>query len=83
MSTEPIDSFVNAHHGSLRFQSSNSSSQQEKQKQQNQRQTREQPKQSRFSTGPWTEKEHFLFLQGLLYYGWGQWREIGSVVTTR
>lgn len=37
----------------------------------------------RHATGLWSESEQRQFLQGLLCYGWGQWKEIGTVVCTR
>ena len=33
--------------------------------------------------GLWSEKEQNQFLKGLMMYGWGQWKEIGTIITTR
>jgi hypothetical protein len=38
---------------------------------------------SNYTTGPWSELEQRQFLQGLLCYGWGQWKEIGTVLCSR
>ena len=35
------------------------------------------------ATGLWSEDEQHQFLTGLTIYGWGQWKEIGTIVTTR
>ncbi len=36
-----------------------------------------------YATGLWSEDEQHQFLTGLTIYGWGQWKEIGTIVTTR
>lgn len=36
-----------------------------------------------YAKGLWSEKEQSQFLTGLMLYGWGQWKEIGTIVTTR
>lgn len=36
-----------------------------------------------YAKGLWSEKEQNQFLTGLMLYGWGQWKEIGTIVTTR
>jgi hypothetical protein len=48
------------------------------------------PRQSRlyhstkqFNKGPWSDIEQRLFCEGLRLYGWGQWKEIGTILTTR
>lgn len=33
--------------------------------------------------GPWSDLEQQQFLHGLLKFGWGLWKEIGTVLTTR
>jgi hypothetical protein len=33
--------------------------------------------------GPWSEHEKLTFLRGLLRFGWGQWKAIESVLTSR
>jgi Myb-like DNA-binding domain len=33
--------------------------------------------------GLWSETEQHQFLMGLMLYGWGQWKEIGTVIPTR
>jgi hypothetical protein len=41
------------------------------------------PNNNRYATGLWSEVEQRQFLRGLLCYGWGQWKEIGTVVCSR
>jgi hypothetical protein len=38
---------------------------------------------NKYKTGSWSEFEQRQFLHGLITYGWGQWKEIGTIVTTR
>jgi hypothetical protein len=37
----------------------------------------------KFNKGLWSEYEQRLFLEGLTIYGWGQWKEIGTILTSR
>ena len=47
------------------------------------RQRRQKVNPDHYAKGLWTEKEQHQFLTGLMVYGWGQWKEIGTIITTR
>ena len=47
------------------------------------RQRRQNFNHKNYATGLWSEVEQHQFLTGLMQYGWGQWKEIGTIITTR
>jgi hypothetical protein len=47
------------------------------------RQRRRKKSTNHYTSGLWSETEQYQFLTGLMLYGWGQWKEIGTIVTTR
>ena len=47
------------------------------------RQKREGSETKAVKTGLWNLEEQRAFLHGIICFGWGQWKEIGTLVTTR
>jgi hypothetical protein len=47
------------------------------------RQRRQKYATKNYAKGLWSENEQHQFLMGLILYGWGQWKEIGTVIPTR
>ena len=47
------------------------------------RQRRQTNSTNNYTTGIWSEQEQHQFLTGLSLYGWGQWKEIGTIIPTR